>query len=59
MNNSPRSRTLMLVMGLALLLVLGGGALASWIQTDGGSITIKDVRFMGTGGIQMSALLYI
>ena len=59
MNSSPKSRTVMLVMGLALLLVLGGGALASWIQTDGGTITIKDVRFIGTGGKLMSALLYI
>ena len=59
MNSSPKSRTVMLVMGLALLLVLGGGALASWIQTDGGTISIKDVRFIGTGGKLMSALLYI
>ena len=33
--------------------------LAAWIQTDGGSITIKDIRFVGANGTGMSALLYI
>ncbi len=43
---------------LALILILGGGFLAHSIQTSGG-IRIKDVRFMGSDGKQMSALLYI
>jgi pimeloyl-ACP methyl ester carboxylesterase len=43
---------------LALLLILGGGFGAHRIQTDGG-IRVKDVRFMGSNGKLMSALLYI
>ena len=39
------------------LLVLGGSWLASAIQTSGG-IKVTDVRFTGTGGVTMSALLY-
>ncbi|QPC81652.1 alpha/beta fold hydrolase [Phototrophicus methaneseepsis] len=42
-----------------LLLVLLGSLLAWNANTDGGTIEIKDVRFMGTNGTQMSALLYI
>lgn len=44
---------------LGLLLTLVGGFVAWNVQTSGGQIEIKDVRFMGTGGIQMSGLLYI
>jgi pimeloyl-ACP methyl ester carboxylesterase len=44
---------------LALLLVLIGSLIASATQTNGWTVTIKDVRFMGSGGIQMSGLLYI
>lgn len=44
---------------LGLLLILIGGFIAWNVQTDGGQIEIKDVRFMGTNGVQMSALLYI
>lgn len=44
---------------LALLLVFIGGAAASYVQTNGGTVDIRDVRFMGTNGTQMSALLYI
>lgn len=39
------------------LLILGGSWLASAIQTSGG-IKVTDVRFAGTGGVTMSALLY-
>ena len=44
---------------LGLVLVLLGGLVAWYTQTSGGSITIKDVRFVSTNGTQMSALLYI
>lgn len=44
---------------IALLLILVGGLLAWNTQTDGGSITIKDVRWVAPSGSQMSALLYI
>ncbi|MFN8530089.1 MAG: alpha/beta fold hydrolase [Anaerolineae bacterium] len=50
-------RSVVLLIGLALVFV--GGLLAWWAQTDGGQIEIKDVRFMGSGGVEMSALLYI
>ncbi len=54
--NTRRLTNLLIV---ALILVLGGGLLASWTQTAGGTIRIEDVRFTGTNGTQMSALLYI
>ncbi len=57
--NSSSARRLYVVLAVALLLVFGGGALASWVQTNGGTVTIKDVRFIGTNGLQMSALLYV
>ncbi|OYY67682.1 MAG: alpha/beta hydrolase [Sphingomonas sp. 28-63-12] len=43
-------------MGLAL--AIGGAMLASRIQTAGG-VEIRDIRFQGTGGKTMSALLYV
>lgn len=43
---------------LGLVLILAGGLLASAIQTSGG-IEIRDVRFAGAGGVEMSALLYV
>ncbi len=43
----------------ALILVLVGCLIASATQTNGWTIKIKDVRFMGTGGLEMSGLLYI
>src|SRR5258708_7166788 len=39
-------------------LILAGSWLASAIQTAGG-IRVEDIRFAGTGGTRMSALLYI
>jgi pimeloyl-ACP methyl ester carboxylesterase len=44
---------------IALLLIIGGGLLAYCIQTDGNTITIKDIRFIGSDGKLNSALLYI
>lgn len=46
-------------LALAALLILSGSFLAHYIQTSGGSVRIRDVRFAGTGGHMMSALLYI
>ena len=40
------------------VLILVGSLLAHFIQTSGG-ITIKDVRFTGTGGKTLAAHLYI
>lgn len=46
-------------MGWALALILGGGALAWFIQTDGGTVDVRDVRWLGTGSTRMSGLLYV
>lgn len=47
------------LLGIALILVLAGSLIAWAAQTAGGTITVRDVRFEGTDGKQMSALLYI
>ena len=54
--SNAKSRILLI---LALVLIIGGGFLAYLVQTGGGDIEIRDVRFMGSNGIMMSALLYI
>ena len=47
----------LLVVSLVLVLV---GSLAAWFtQTNGGQVKILDVRFVGSNGVPMSALLYI
>ena len=43
---------------LGAVLILAGSYLAARIQTSDG-VRVEDIRFAGTGGIQMSALLYI
>jgi pimeloyl-ACP methyl ester carboxylesterase len=43
----------------ALVLVFGGGLLASMVQRSGGDVQINDIRFPATGGLTMSALLYV
>lgn len=53
------SRTLWRLLAVALLLVLVGGLLAWYTQTAGGTIAIRDVRFVGTNGKIMSGLLYV
>lgn len=47
------------VTALALALILGGGALARWVQTDRGHVDVRDIRWSGTDGTRMSALLYV
>ena len=47
------------ILVLALLLILVGGIVAYETQTGGGSIVVRDVRFMGSGGVMMSGLLYV
>jgi pimeloyl-ACP methyl ester carboxylesterase len=46
------------LLAAGFVLVFGGSFLAHLIQTSGG-IRIQDVRFAGTNGLRMSALLYI
>lgn len=52
----PKGKWKLLVVGIVL--VFGGSLLAHLVQTSGG-IHIQDVRFPGTNGLQMSALLYV
>ena len=44
---------------VAVVLILGGGLLASRVQRGGGDVQIEDVRFPGAGGLTLSALLYV
>jgi len=44
---------------IALVLILIGGVMAWRTQTAGGTITINDVRWMGSNGTMMSGLLYV
>ena len=44
---------------IGLCLILAGGIVAWLIQTEGGAIAIRDLRFNGPNGTVMSALLYI
>jgi pimeloyl-ACP methyl ester carboxylesterase len=54
--NSKKTKWVLFV---ALLLIIGGGLLAYCVQTDGNTIKIKDIRFIGSDGKLNSALLYI
>lgn len=56
---TDQNRRLTILLVVALLLILIGGLLAWNTQTSGGTIQIRDVRFMGTNGTLMSGLLYI
>lgn len=44
---------------VALVLIVLGGVIAWRTQTNGGTVNIRDVRWMGSNGTMMSALLYI
>jgi pimeloyl-ACP methyl ester carboxylesterase len=55
-NKSKRRDIIMLA--VALFLILVGDLLASVIQTDFCKVKVRDVRFEGTDGIIMNALLY-
>jgi hypothetical protein len=58
MGSASQSRSTRWWLMLALALILGGGFLGHRIQTSGG-IQVKDVRFVGSGGKLISALLYV
>ena len=47
-----------LLCALGVFLIVGGSYLASRIQTADG-VRVEDIRFTGTGGTKMSALLYV
>ncbi|MBU0926595.1 MAG: alpha/beta hydrolase [Spirochaetes bacterium] len=48
--------TRLAALGAAVILV--AGIVASVVQTDGGDVRVSDLRFAGSGGAIMSALLY-
>jgi len=58
-NESKSKRTLIIMLAIALLVILVGNLLAYTTQTDWGKVKVRDVRFVGTDGMVMSALLYI
>ncbi len=47
------------VLIIAIILILLGSSAAWLTQTNGGTVTIEDVRWVGTNGTLMSGLLYI
>lgn len=59
MNTESRNRLFNLPMVIALILIFGSGLFACLVQTDKGAVKIKNIRFMGSEGKMMSALLYI
>jgi pimeloyl-ACP methyl ester carboxylesterase len=44
---------------VSLVLIVAGSIIASAVQRDGCKVKVRDVRFAGTGGAMMSALLYV
>lgn len=48
-----------LLLLIAVALVIGGSWLAATVQTDGGAVAVRDIRFTGNSGHRMSALLYV
>jgi pimeloyl-ACP methyl ester carboxylesterase len=58
MGSSQKTTSTCLLLVLALVLIVGGGFLAYMIQTSGG-IKVRDLRFVGSNGKLVSALLYV
>ena len=56
-SSSPRGAIWLLIVALAL--VVGGGWLAHSVQTDGGRVEVRDVRFAASNGFLYSAKLYV
>src|SRR4030066_343612 len=52
-------RKLIIMLAVALLVILMGNLMAYMTQTDWGNVEVRDVRFEGTNGLTMSALLYV
>jgi pimeloyl-ACP methyl ester carboxylesterase len=47
------------VLVVALLLVFGGGTVAYLVQTDGGTVETRDVRFAASNGQMIDGTLYV
>ena len=58
-NGDKSKRTNIIMLAVALFLILAGDLLAFMVQTDGCNVKVSDVRFEGTNGFIMSALLYV
>jgi hypothetical protein len=52
------NRTYRNLMGIALILILGGSLLGSWINTGAGLATVSDVKVFAPNGYVISAYLY-
>ncbi len=52
-------RSSYVLLGIAVVLVVVGSLVAYLAQTSGGTIDVRDIRFTGTDGVEMSALLYV
>jgi pimeloyl-ACP methyl ester carboxylesterase len=57
-NGDKSKRRDIIMLAVALFVILVGNLLASMIQTDFYKVKVRDIRFAGTNGIIMSALLY-
>jgi len=58
-NENKSRRKLIIMLAIALLVILMGNLMAYMTQTDWGNVEVRDVRFEGTNGLTMSALLYV
>ena len=58
-NENKSRRKLIIMLAVALLVILMGNLMAYMTQTDWGNVEVRDVRFEGTNGLTMSALLYV
>lgn len=47
------------LLAVALAVILAGDVLAWSIQTGGGAVEVRDLRWVGSGGTRMSGLLYV
>jgi pimeloyl-ACP methyl ester carboxylesterase len=57
-NDNKSKRKQIIMLAVALLVILVGNLLAFMIQTDGCKVKVRDVRFAGSNGVVISALLY-
>ena len=56
MNNNSKKQWKLLI--VALVLMLGGSLLGSWINKGAGTATVQDIKIFGTNGYIISAYLY-
>jgi pimeloyl-ACP methyl ester carboxylesterase len=59
MQSESKPNRAKILLWIALVLILVGGLLANMVQTNWGKVDVRDIRFVGTNGVVMSALLYI